>query len=149
MFDHLSMQKVARWLSRHWLIASSIALAAAVLWIGAPAWAAPVARPLAQTVPQPTPTGEENPLATATPQPDDKNNSSNSNNSSNNASSGNSENSTPLDTTDPNISFGGGGVASKVLTATVVVDGLNMREGPNVSYNSLGSIPAGVVVTVL
>jgi uncharacterized repeat protein (TIGR01451 family) len=143
MFKHLSGQKVARWLSRHWIIAVCVTVAAAILWLGAPAWAAPVARPLGQTVPQPTPTSEDNPLATATPQPDD-----NSNN--NNSSTDNSNDNTPLDTTDPNITFGGGGGStSTTLTATVTVNGLNVREGPSVSYNTLGNIPSGAIVSVL
>src|SRR5262245_56320334 len=142
IFTHLSGAKLARLFARHWIIALCLAGAAAILWIGAPAWAAPVARPLYQTVPRPTPTSEGDPLATATPQPDDDtdntdNNDNSGSDASNDASSG--------EPNDPNIVFdpGTGSGASGVLTATVNVDGLNLREGPNVSYNALGNIPAG------
>jgi len=148
MFNDLSFQKLARLLRQHWLIALCMAGIVAVLCIGAPAWAAPVARPLGQTVPHPTPTSEGDPLATATPQPDDDT----SGNVDNNGSSDSTDNAGPVDTSDPNIVFGpgeGGGGSSTVLTATVIVDGLNVREGPNVSFNSLGNIPAGTTISVL
>src|SRR5688572_8384470 len=74
MFNHVLQSKLVTKLgqlfARHWLVAFCVAATAGILWVGAPAWAAPVARPLNQTVPRPTPTSEAGPVPTATPSPD-------------------------------------------------------------------------------
>ena len=145
MFKNTSYRKLSFLLHRHWLVALCIASAVAILWYGAPAWAAPVARPLNQTVPRPTPTSEGDPVATATPRPDDADNSNGGGGSSD------SEGPIELDPNAPNIEFPVGSENSETgeLTAVVTVDGLNMRDGPGTNFNTLGSLPANTQVTVL
>jgi uncharacterized repeat protein (TIGR01451 family) len=140
MFNQLSFRKVERLLRQNWLVALSIAGFIAVLWLGAPAWAAPVSQ-VGGTVPDPTPTSEGDPVATATPQPDDDGEPDDGSTTAN----------TPTpDPSNPNITFQDP-VSTPVsdLTALVTVDGLNVREGPGTSFNALGNIPANVEVTVL
>lgn len=125
-----SIQKSQRLLRQNWLIALCVATAIGILWIGAPAWAAPVERPLGQTVPIPTPNDGGDPLATATPQPD-------------------SAAPTP-DPANPNVTFGSTPEPQAAgLTARITIDGLNLREGPDTTFNILGSIPVNTQVTVL
>ena len=71
--------QLGRLFRRYWIVALCVAGFAGVLWIGAPAWAAPVTRPLNQTVPRPTPSTGGDPVATATPLPDDGDEDSGSN----------------------------------------------------------------------
>lgn len=150
MLNHEALQKLNRTLGKivrhHGLIALCVAAFVAIIWLGAPAWAAPVAQ-RGGTVPQPTPTSEGDPLATATPQSDDEDNNDNG---------GGSDSSDPGDSTDttdtPNITFpqGPGSTApASNLTAQVTVNGLNLREGPATSFNTLGALPAATQVTVL
>jgi uncharacterized repeat protein (TIGR01451 family) len=145
MFKQLPLRKVQQYfhqylyqyLRHHWLVALCIVGFTAVIFLGAPAWAAPVQQ--GGTVPRPTPTSEGDPVATATPQPDDE---------------GESEATAtpePVDPNAPNITFptDANGNPTSDLTAQVTVDGLNVREGPATTFNTLGTIPANTQVTVL
>lgn len=139
-------------------MAFAIAGIAGILWVGAPAWAAPVTRPHAQTVPQPTPTtGIPTPIATRLPDDNDSDSGSNDSSGSNgNAGTGTGSNES-TDPNNPNITFpqnpgtgtGTGGVAAPTLTALVNANGVNLREGPGTSFNVLGNIPANTQITVL
>jgi uncharacterized repeat protein (TIGR01451 family) len=137
MLNHPSLQKAIqkskRLLSRHWLVTLFAAMTVAILWFGAPAWAAPVARPLGQTVPNPTPTSEGDPVATATPQPDDA--------------------APTPDPSNPNIEFQdpapGSTPQGSTLTARATIDGLNLREGPDTTFNTLGTVPVNTQITVI
>ena len=148
-------QKLQFLFQRHWIAAACIAVAVTVLWVGAPAWAAPVARPLNQTVPRPTPTSEGSPVATATPQPDDDEDSGSSG-----GGSGSVDDGAEVDPNAPNIEFpvgtgtgtdGSGNSTDSTagLTAVVTVNGLNLRDGPGTGFNTLGNLPANTEVTVL
>ncbi len=146
MFIHPSFQKLERMLLRHWLIALCVAGFVGILWIGSPAWAAPVAQG-GGTVPLPTATSEGAPIATATPQADDE-----SSNESDNGGSGNGSSSTEnLDSSTPNIVFPQvpAGSPATSQTAKVSVNALNLREGPGTSFNTLGNLPANTEVAVL
>jgi uncharacterized repeat protein (TIGR01451 family) len=147
MFNHLFLPKLERWLRSHWLIVLCAVGFVAILWIGTPAWAAPVARPLNQTVPRPTPTSEGDPVATATPRPDEGDDEGDAGGGSENVSENGST--APVDA--PNIVFPQepGGSTSISLTAQVTVNGLNLREGPGTNFNVLGNLPANSQVTVL
>jgi hypothetical protein len=79
MVKHSFVAQLGRLLRRYWIVALCVAGFTGVLWIGAPAWAAPVTRPLNQTVPRPTPSTGGDPVATATPLPDDGDGDSGSN----------------------------------------------------------------------
>jgi uncharacterized repeat protein (TIGR01451 family) len=149
MFKHPTLKKLEFLCRRHWIVAVCIATVTAIMWYGAPAWAAPVARPLYQTVPRPTPTSESGPVATATPQPaDDDDGSSGGGGSSDPGAA-------PVDPNAPNITFPqnpgstGTGNTGTQLTALVTVNGLNLRDGPGTSFNTLGNIPTNTEVTVL
>jgi uncharacterized repeat protein (TIGR01451 family) len=143
-FLHKYLHKTEKLLRRHWLIALCVAGFSAVLWAGAPAWAAPVAQ--GGTVPRPTATSEGNIIATATPQPDDSGDNSNDNGSDNG-----DQGTGGVDPNNPNIVFPQepGNSSPAPLTAQVTVNGLNVREGPATTFNTLGNIPAGTQVTVL
>lgn len=131
---------------RHGLVAVCVAVITGLVWLGTPAWAAPVKRPLNQTVPDPTATSESGPVATATPRPDD-------------VSDGTTDEGSDLDpdaeSVDPdatNIDFPDGPDSSnstQELTALVTVDGLNLRDGPGTGFNPLGSLAANTTVSVL
>ena len=142
MLNKPSLQKLNRTFRHHWLIALCVAAFVGIIWIGAPAWAAPVAQ-RGGTVPQPTPTIEGDPIATATPQSDDEETTDDGSDSSDPAES--------TDPADPNITFPQGptGAPASELTAQVTVNGLNLREGPGTSFNTLGTLPANTQVTVL
>jgi uncharacterized repeat protein (TIGR01451 family) len=155
MFNHLLLTKLGRLLARHWLVALCIAGVAGILWMGAPAWAAPVARPLNQTVPRPTPTSEGDPVATATPSPDDDGDGS-SEETGGDPSEDGSDNGSGSEPSadDPNIVFEPGAVEADdnpvaSLTAAANVDGLNVREGPGTNFNIVGSLPTATQVDVL
>jgi uncharacterized repeat protein (TIGR01451 family) len=140
------------WLRRHWRISLGFAAVVAILWVGAPAWAAPVARPLNQTVPRPTPTTPGDPIATATPRPGDD---AEGGDGGVNGDTGDGDGGVILDS-GPNIVFptapadgeGAAETGDSGLTATVSVDNLNLREGPSTDYNTLGALPANAQVTV-
>jgi uncharacterized repeat protein (TIGR01451 family) len=150
MLNKQTFQKLNRTLGKtlrhHWLIALCVAAFVGIIWIGAPAWAAPVAQ-RGGTVPLPTATSEGDPIATATPQSDDEDTSDNGSDSSDTGST------EPANS--PNIAFpqgpagSTGGTPASNLTAQVNVNGLNLREGPGTSFNTLGSLPATTQVTVL
>lgn len=148
MFKDSIYRKLQFIFQRHWMTAACIAITVTVLWVGAPAWAAPVARPLNQTVPRPTPTSEGSPVATATPQPDDDENSGSSD-----GGSGGVDNGVEVDPNAPNIVFpvgtDGSTDSNAGLTAVVTVNGLNLRDGPGTGFNTLGSLPVNTEVTVL
>lgn len=142
MFKTLSLQKLQQLLHKNWLVALCVAGFVGIVWFGAPAWAAPVTQ--GGTVPRPTPTSEGGAVATATPQPDDDDDEDGG------SDSGSSDSSS--DPTTPNITFPqqpGGSTTAPNLTAQVTVSGLNLREGPGTSFNTLGNIPAGTEVTVI
>lgn len=140
---------LAAWLRRHWLAVCAGTLIIGLLAANTPAWAAPVARPLNQTVPRPTPTSSSDPLATATPRADDSGDSDDNDDDANTGGGGGGDSSAPA--TGPNIVFpntGGGAAAAPALTARVTVGTLNLRQGPGVSFNALGALPANSQVTV-
>ncbi|MCC6457367.1 MAG: SH3 domain-containing protein [Caldilineaceae bacterium] len=154
MFNHIRfiklIMKQEQLLRRHWLVALCVAGFVGVLWIGAPAWAAPVAAPLSQlggTVPRPTATPVAGPVATATPRPDGGESGGNRDTGGDNGSTA------PADA--PNIVFPqqpGGSPSTgspAALTAQVTVNALNLREGPDTSFNTLGSLPVNSQVSVL
>jgi hypothetical protein len=133
-------------LRRHWII-GSVALILFVLAVGAPSWAAPVLRPLNQTVPRPTPTSSGDPLATATPRAGDDEDGDES------VEEGDAGQ--PLNPGAPalpglppqseNVST----PTAPARTATVDTATLNVREGPGTDFDVLGSLVAGAQVTVL
>ena len=129
-------------LRQHWLVALCAASMVALVWVGAPAWAAPVLQ--GGTVPNPTPTSDSGPIATATPRPDDDDDDD--------ASAPDSGGNVQVDPNNPNIIFDNNtpaAPAAPALTARVTVNGLNVREGPGTAFNTLGTIPANTQVTVL
>ncbi|MCC6169765.1 MAG: SH3 domain-containing protein [Caldilineaceae bacterium] len=139
-------KQLAHWLRQYWVIGVA-ALLGAALWAGSPAWAAPVARPLNQTVPRPTPTSESNPVATATPRPGDGDDGGGGGGG---GDSGQPDSpSGPVDNSDI---FGqpapGGGAAVTGHSATVDVATLNVRQGPGTTFPVVGSLRAGDTVTV-
>jgi uncharacterized repeat protein (TIGR01451 family) len=137
-----SINKATSLLRQNWLVALCVTLFTGAILFGAPAWAAPVSQ--GGTVPDPTPTSEGGPLATATPQPDDDDDEDET------SENGDSTGEESTDPTAPNITFPQDPAATpSELTATVTVDGLNVREGPGTTFNALGNIPANAQVTVL
>lgn len=142
------IRKAARQIAQNWLIALIITIFAGILFIGAPAWAAPVQQ--GGTVPDPTPTSSGDPVPTATPRPDDDDDNGGS---IGDDSEDNIDPNTglPIDPSAPNITFptGPGGAPVSDLTAVVNVNGLNMRDGPGTNFNALGNLPANTQVTVL
>ncbi len=155
--------RLRQWLRRHWLVSLCAATVAAILWVGAPAWAAPVARPLNQTVPQPTPTTPGDPVATATPRPGDDTEGDNggggggySEGDTGDDASGGDSGSAIVFPTNPDGTNGesapgtgtGGGATAPSLTASVAVATLNLRDGPSTDFNSLGALPANYEVSV-
>lgn len=171
MFKHPVLPQLGRLLRHHWLITLSVTfsvtLFAGILWVGAPAWAAPVARPLNQTVPRPTPVTPGDPVATATPRPDgdgdensgDSTGGGGTGGGGTGGGGGTQQGGDPSQegSDDPNITFpqnpdspsGGSNGAAPSLTAQVTVDGLNLREGPGTAFNTLGRLPGNIQVTVL
>jgi uncharacterized repeat protein (TIGR01451 family) len=155
------LSQLGRLLRHHWLVTLSVAFSVAifggVLWAGAPAWAAPVTRPLNQTVPRPTPVTPGNPVATATPRPSDDGDGSDSGGGSTGGGSQQGELPSQGDPSEPNITFpqgpgspaGGANSAAPSLTAQVTTDGLNLREGPGTAFNTLGRLLGNSQVTVL
>ena len=160
--------QLGRLFRRYWIVALCVAGFAGVLWIGAPAWAAPVTRPLNQTVPRPTPSTGGDPVATATPLPDDGDGDSgdgDAGGSGESGSGGTDQGSAPgqADPNAPNITFpqgqepdapaaapgGSPGAPSTQLTAQVTVNNLNLREGPGTDFNTLGSLSSDTEVTVI
>jgi uncharacterized repeat protein (TIGR01451 family) len=153
----INSRRSAGWLRRNWAVSLAAAAVVAVLWIGAPAWAAPVARPHNQTVPRPTPTTPGDPLATATPRPDsDDGDGSGGGAVDQEESTGGGGTNIQFPTnpdgteTDPSAAPvpGTGGSADTGLIATVSVGNLNLREGPTTDYNTLGVLTANAQVTV-
>jgi uncharacterized repeat protein (TIGR01451 family) len=150
MFKKLQspIRKATRLAGQNWLTICFITIFVSIIAFGAPAWAAPVTQ--GGTVPIPTPTSEGNFPATATPRPDDDDDEDNGNSGTNVEP----ETSEPVDPNNPNITFptGPDGTPSAPapdLTASVTVNGLNMREGPGTNFNVLGNIPANTQVDVL
>lgn len=161
---------LAAWLRRHWLAVCAGTLIIGLLAANTPAWAAPVARPLNQTVPRPTPTSSSDPLATATPRAGDSGDSDDNDDDANTGGGGGGDSDSSAPATGPNIVFpntdgdagdadeassapaspavGGGAAAAPALTARVTVGTLNLRQGPGVSFNALGALPANSQVTV-
>jgi uncharacterized repeat protein (TIGR01451 family) len=130
--------------ARAWLALLGSLLLALVLLIDSPAWAAPVLRPLNQTVPRPTPTSPNGDVATATPRPDDP---------------GDDPGDEPGGEATPTEEEGDGlqlfpgqpgdGATGEGLHALVTVDQLNVREGPGTSFALIGSFIAGDRLTVV
>jgi uncharacterized repeat protein (TIGR01451 family) len=166
MVKHPLYLQLGQFFRRHWLVALVVAGFAGVLWMGAPAWAAPVTRPLNQTVPRPTPSTGGEPVATATPLPDDGDGGDGSAGGSGESGSGGAnQGSTPaqVDPNAPNITFpqgqdpdapaaapgGSPSAPATQLTAQVTVNNLNLREGPGTDFNALGNLSSDVEVTVL
>jgi hypothetical protein len=134
------------WLRRYWIIGAA-ALVLIMLAVGAPSWAAPVLRPLNQTVPRPTPTSGGDPLATATPRAGDDEDGGESGEGGDAGQ--------PLDPGAPALpglppqSESGSTPTAPARTATVDTATLNVREGPGTDFGVLGSLTAGAEVTVL
>lgn len=147
--QELKHRQLADWLRRYWMI-GVVALVGVALWAGSPAWAAPVARPLNQTVPRPTPTSESNPVATATPRPGDDGDSGNSGGDGGDGGPG--QPAGPGGPVDNSDIFGQpapeGGAAVTAYSATVDVATLNVRQGPGTTFPVVGSLRAGDTVTV-
>lgn len=146
---HTLARRAAPWLRRYGFVSLGAAIMAAVLWLGAPAWAAPVARPLNQTVPRPTPTSPGDPLATATPRPDNDDRGEEGSDGAEDEEGGSPEGGPNIvfPTDQPGATPAPGSVDTG-LTATVSVENLNLREGPTTAYNTLGVLPANAQVTV-
>lgn len=133
---------MAHWLRQYWVVGIA-ALFGVALWVGSPAWAAPVARPLNQTVPRPTPTSESNPVATATPRPGDGDEGG--------GNGGSGEPSLPGGPVDNSDILGPStqeGAAAASYRATVDVATLNVRQGPATTFPVVGTLAAGDTVTV-
>ena len=130
---------------RAWLALFGALALALVLLIDSPAWAAPVLRPLNQTVPRPTPTTPGDDVATATPRPDDDTGNDTGAGTGDAApDAGEEEGGIELFPPQP----GEGGTADAGLGALVTVAQLNVREGPGTNYAILGSFAAGDRITV-
>lgn len=129
---------------RAWLALFGALALALVLLIDSPAWAAPVLRPLNQTVPRPTPTSPGGSVATATPRPgDDTGDDTGAGDvAPDEETEGGGLQLFPLQPGE------GGGAAGAELSALVTVAVLNVREGPGTNYAILGSFAAGDRITI-
>ncbi len=138
---------------RLWLVLLGALVLAGVLLIDREpfgrAWAAPVLRPLNQTVPLPTPTSSGDAVATATPRPDDTGDSGNGSDTGDVASPDNQGVGNGEIQLFPNQPGGAGGSADTGLSAMVTVAVLNMREGPGTGFAVLGSFTTGNRVNVV
>jgi sortase (surface protein transpeptidase) len=98
MLKHPVLPQLRKLFSHHWLVTLCVASVVGLLWMGAPAWAAPSTRPLNQTVPRPTPVRPGESVATATPRPNGADEDENGD-----VSEGNAPGQTP--SIGPNITF--------------------------------------------
>jgi len=130
---------------RAWLALLGALALAGVLLIESPAWAAPVLRPLNQTVPRPTPTSSGDPVATATPRPDDNgdNGDTGGDDGAPSDDEGNGSGELQLFPQQP------GGSDDTGLGAMVTVAVLNLREGPGTGFAVLGSFTTGDRINVV
>lgn len=131
-----------RRLRQYWIIGVTVFFGVALL-INAPAWAAPVPRPLGQTVPRPTATPGDNPVATATPRPDDNDNGGGGSSEQPDGRPGPVENTFTLPST------GSAAAPAAGYTAVVDVATLNVRQGSGTGFPIVGTLAAGNSVTVL
>ena len=129
-------------LHRYWVAGAVIALLLAAWGAQAvtPAQAAPPAAHVYQTVPKPTPQPGNDPVATATPRPNDDEDSSSNNNAGNQDNAGAVE--------PPPVFFLPSDAPATNLTAKVTVATLNVRSGPGPDFVSVGILRAGEVVQV-
>lgn len=135
---------LVRRLGRHWLVLTVAGLAILVLIVGTPAWAAPVAAPLNQTVPRPTPTLPGEPVPTATPrpsQPDEDDEEEQAPAPTQPADEG------PAGENDLSELFAPAEAAA--LKARVTVTLLNVRAGPGTNHPILGQVRLNDELTVL
>ena len=135
-------QKQASWLRRYWVAAAIGAIMALAFGLAAegPAWAAQPAAKVYQTVPRPTATPDNGPVATATPRPDD-----NGDRDGGSGGTGGQEE----DGGSAPVFFFAPPDASADLTAVVTVATLNMREGPGAAFPAAGVLRSGDEVQVL
>lgn len=136
-------------LRRYWLALVVAGFFGVVLWAGAPAWAAPVARPLSQTVPRPTATPVFDPLPTATPRPDTLPSDVPAGDTQEEAEGGEVDLGEEADPSDLFPALPGATDAPSDYSATVGVAALNVREGPGTTFAVIGSLVADTRVTVL
>ncbi len=140
---HVLAKQIGLYARRYWVGGVGAVLLILGLAVAAPAWAAPVASSLNQTVPQPTATSEPNPVATATPISSSSDN--NSDNNSSNSTDSNTNVTAPLD----NSALFGQSASGEPLTAVVSVSTLNVREGAGTSFAVVGALALNDQVTVL
>jgi uncharacterized repeat protein (TIGR01451 family) len=136
-------------LRRHWVLLLVTGFFGVVLLAGAPAWAAPVVRPLSQTVPRPTPTSVFAPVPTATPRPDTPSPESLDGADQDAQDGGEIELGEEADPSDLFPVLPGEGNQPAEYGATVGVTALNVREGPGTNFAVIGSLVAETRVTVL
>ncbi len=140
-------QKQASRLRRYWVAVAVGAIMALAFGLAAegPAWAAPPAAKVYQTVPKPTATPDNGPVATATPRPDDDDDDDDGDDGGS-VGTGGQEN-TGGDSAP--VFFFAPEEASADLSAVVTVATLNVREGPDVTFPAVGVLRAGDEVQVL
>jgi len=131
--------KVATLVRHYWIGSVALLLITLVLFRSIPAWAAPVTKPVNQTVPQPTATKENTPVpqATNTPKPKkDKNDNKDQPTATSAAQQ-------PAPTTAPQQPPPGDGP-----TGAVIADRLNVRQGPGTTFAIVGHVAKGDVVRI-
>ncbi|MCX6044032.1 MAG: SH3 domain-containing protein [Chloroflexi bacterium] len=130
--------KVVNVARRYWISGVALALIALVLFKGAPAWAAPVN----QTVPAPTATQEATsvPKATNTPKSDNNDNDNNDNNQQEPTATSLPAAPTPVPAAPP---------PGDGPTGVVIVDRLNVRQGPGTNFAIVGKAERGQILRIL
>lgn len=145
---------VSALMRRHWLLSAVAVALLAVAVVGAPAWAGPVARPLNQTVPLGTPTpAVDQAVPTATPLPAEPEPSQPSTPSGEQEQEPVDPDSVPFvfptqPDEAPSDAPAEPGVEPAVLTATVSVNTLNVREGPGTGFPVISTFRLNQQVTV-
>lgn len=150
MFDRpTTIHQLVTRVRRHWLPLLLTGFFAAVLLAGSPAWAAPVARPLNQTVPRPTPTPVFAPIATATPVPVTAPTSTPSAPGGDPAPGSEPAEADPSDLFQELPDVQEEVAEPAPLLATVSVGTLNVRSGPGTEFGVIGSLTGNTQVTVI
>ena len=133
---------LAGWARRFWVIGAAVALLTTAFAVSAPAWAAPPSSVKYQTVPKPTATPGGDPVATATPRPDDDDDDDQDTGNGNTGGAADVERDVPVFSFGPEQS-------AQMLSATVTIATLNVREGPGIGFPIVGALSSGDVVNVL
>lgn len=145
MTNSTTLFKLVHLIRRHWLSGIALLLSILILSKEIPAWAAPAASPVNQTVPQPTATKEATsvPQATNTPRKDKNHDDDENDNNNNNPT----DTPTPAPQQPPPTAQQP--APSNGLTGVVIAERLNVRQGPGTNFAPIGTVLNGQTVNVL